>query len=95
MEQPHGFIALHVAEPVRVVVGHEKHAVLLPFEALFRSVFTRPDRRQSAAFHHVNNFIQGTLQRRQGFSSGRGRVYGYGRRSLCLSYLKRAGGLGC
>jgi hypothetical protein len=62
VKQPHGPVALHVAEGVVTTMGQQKYAVLMPLEAFLALLL-------SYQMVHIHDFIEGELQRARGFAS--------------------------
>jgi len=59
VQQPHGPVALHIAQAVVTAMGQQKHAVLLPLEAFFGAAVVVPDAGETSARNHVHDFIKG------------------------------------
>src|SRR5215475_2176913 len=51
-------------------MGNHKHAVLLPLEAFLAAVGIVPDGSESPAIDHVNDLVEGKLERFGAFSGG-------------------------
>ncbi len=77
VKQTRRLVALHIGELVRVIVRHEKHAVLLPLEGFFRPFLAGPNRCKAASFNNIDDFVESKLERRQRFA---GRNLGHSRR---------------
>ena len=62
LEQAHRLVTLHVGELVRVIMRHQKHAVLLPLEGFLRPFFAGPYGRKPAAFDDIDDLVEGEFQ---------------------------------
>ena len=67
-QQPHRLVAAHVAHGVVVVVRDLEQAPGLPLEAGPGAVVARPHRGHAVALEHVDQLVEGELERRQGLS---------------------------
>src|SRR2546425_5197483 len=62
VEQPRRPVSLHVTKLVMAAMRQQKHAMLLPLEALSRAAVVIPDGGEAPSLRYVDDFVEGELE---------------------------------